>query len=519
MESEQETFFRLLLHDDRNSYYVVSTDAKGAWTETGVKRVAIPYLQLDKRANCYITHNGFTGKRRQIERTRQLNALFFDIDAHGVSQEECIADIQVAAARIKEAVKSGVLPNPSLIVDSGRGLHLYYVLERSVPYRFRGDGSINEKGIAYFQKIQEQLADVLDEVLAGLRHMKVDRAVFDHTRVARIPGTFNTRAGRQARLLAFNETCHHLSDLIAYKPASRQSRAPERRIACIKNFNPLMTARMNKVVELQAYRKYDCEGTRELMCFVYYNSAVQVYRRDDAKQRLLSFNARFKKPLPTNEIQGIFNAVDSVVNVKGGSGHYVLKAQKVADLLGLTEQEMEATQFFASKRMTERMAAKKKTKEKRESRNQRIVTLYEQGSMTQQEVALSVGCSLRTVKNVLKEAGLTRPRMAAAKAPAKRQEAPRLLSWLSAQAEGAFSCEEKRAKKWLPCLGVRKQWEDFCFVEAAVSFVPGMQDACRQEKTSEEEPLVAILRRFKTFKSVLPFCFGVPLPYWSKAGS
>lgn len=36
-ESEWEIFRTLITHDDRNSYYVVSSDASGSWEDTAVK--------------------------------------------------------------------------------------------------------------------------------------------------------------------------------------------------------------------------------------------------------------------------------------------------------------------------------------------------------------------------------------------------------------------------------------------------------------------------------------------------
>lgn len=238
-------------------------------------------------------------------------------------------------------------------------------------------------------------------------------------------------------------------------------------------FHPLMMSRLNKVAELQEYRNFDCEGTRELMGFVFYNTAVQIYSREDARERLDAFNARFAKPLPASELGGIVSSVDNVVNVKGERGHYVLRAHKLADLLALTDKEMEDLQFFASKRMAERMEAKRRTSEKRQARDELIVGLYKVGNKTQKQVAEAVGCCLRTVKTVLKKAGLTRRCGAPAKGArsgALRRIAishegfasPSALigrSMSDNSAAGSLqvgaesnSCAPEGAKKWLTCL-------------------------------------------------------------------
>ncbi len=421
VENSREKFFRLLFHDDRNSFYVISTDASGAWADTALRADALSSYHFDMVHNYYITHNGFTGKRRLSTRTRQLNALFFDLDCHDASPTECDRLINAILERLHHAVQTVRLPKPTMIVDSGRGVHLYYVLDRSIPYRFKGTGEVNEPGISFFNHVQGQLADLLVELFEDIEKVKVDRSVFDASRVSRIPNTYNLKAKRQSRLVAADEVYHSLSDLNGFKPIapSRSADAtPRKKLgkrAVIMKYDRLLISRLNKVAELQEHRKFDCEGNRELMCFVYYNTAVQVYNKEDAWGSLLSFNARFNKPISLSELEGIRNSVSSVRNVKGEAGYYVLSASKVVDLLALTEEEIEATHFFASKRMVERMEAKRKTKEKRVARDERIVSLYKKGTMTHQQVALEVGCSARTVYAVLKKAGIANSRSIAEK--------------------------------------------------------------------------------------------------------
>ncbi len=413
-ESSREKFFRVLFHDDRNSNYIVFSDAGGGFSNTALKVNSLAGFPFDGRSNYYITHNGFAGKRRLSERTRQLNAIFIDIDCHRepsqAKREHLIGLIQ---ERLAACVLEDRLPMPTLIVDSGRGVQLYYVLRRSVPYRFRGEGAVNKDGVSFYEDIQRRLADAIEDLMGGLDLVDVDRKVFDHSRVGRIPDTFNTKAGRCARLVNACETYYDLPLLAAYCPAKKKPAVPaeapkKSKPAFVMKFNALMMSRLNKILELQEYRNFDCEGNRELMCFVYYNTAVQIYDLEGARTRLAQFNSRFLKPLASGEIKGVIASVDRVKNVKGEKGHYVLSVSKVIELLGLSDEEITATNFFMSKRMTERLEAKFKTKAKRDARNERIVALCKAGTMTQQQIADEVGCSVRTVRSVIKEAGLAR---------------------------------------------------------------------------------------------------------------
>ena len=416
VESERDRFFRILLHDDRDSFYVVSSDASGVWTDAAYKRQTLGAVHFDTRHNYYVTHNGFTGCSRATDSTRQINALFFDLDCHGVSRGQSDSLIFEATSRIMTAAAEGTLPNPNLLVDSGRGLHLYYVLEQSIPYRYQGGSRcINLKGINYFKRVQEMLGQLLGQLLKDLDGISVDRAVYDHARVSRIPGTFNPKAGRFATLISAHDSYYNLPDLAQYARAAA-SRAPmdvhptpnAQAHATVLNFQPMLMSRLSKVHQLQEHRNFDCRGSRELMGFVLYNTAVQIYDRDQAKSQLHAFNARFKSPLSKREIAGIERAVDTVTNVKGQTGHYILGADTVVRLLDLSEQEMIALSFFSSKRAAQRIQAKRETRQRRSDRNLQIVRLHKTGSYTQQQIASMTKCSVRTVHSVLKEAGRTK---------------------------------------------------------------------------------------------------------------
>lgn len=121
------------------------------------------------------------------------------------------------------------------------------------------------------------------------------------------------------------------------------------------------------------------------MRFVCYSTAAQVFDAESARERLVQFNDCLLKPLSSVEIKGVISSVESVQNVRGGAGYYILGARKIVEYHGLTQEEMGATGFFASKRMAERLKAKRKTKVKRDARNGRFATM--------KHASLSIGVS------------------------------------------------------------------------------------------------------------------------------
>ena len=129
------------------------------------------------------------------------------------------------------------------------------------------------------------------------------------------------------------------------------------------------------------------------MCFVFYNTAVQLVGPNDASRQLCSFNSRFMRPLSQAELDSVVRSVDRVVNVRGQRGYYVLSAKRIVEI-----------RFHTSTRSIIREKAKEATASRRASRDKKISNLYRSGDFTQNEIAQRVGCSLRTVASVLSRA-------------------------------------------------------------------------------------------------------------------
>ena len=408
-ESEWEIFRTLITHDDRNSYYVVSSDASGSWEDTAVKSESLSAIGFNAKSAYYMTHNGFTSACRKSEQVRQLNTLFFDLDCHDRDLQETRAIVGQTLSALKTAVGDGTLPQPTMTIDTGRGVQLFYVLTRSIPYRVSANGQVNIKSVKLFENVQKRMASLLDSVVSSIKGMSVDRATFDVSRVSRIPGTFNAKAGRYASLCDYSfDALYSLSKLSELIPARTEQPSYKtdlkrvfKKTSSIINYQPLLKSRLAKIIELQKLRNFNCEGNRELMSFVFYNTAVQVYPHEIAQQKLGSFNNNFMNPLNASELKGIIKSVDSVTNLRGEQGYYLIGANRLRELLAMKLEEEVAINFFESKRSVLRKEAKRITKEKRDQRNARIVTLYRQGSHTYASIAKQVLCSVRTVATVI----------------------------------------------------------------------------------------------------------------------
>ena len=412
-QSPAQKFFQMLTHDDRSSFYCIAQrNAAGVWNESFVSAQKLAgYSLFDDTSDWYVSRNGFTQRSRKAERLRQINAFMFDLDCHGAGEavgaeggaagaagagavragaSEARAAVAQGIRALERAVQRCVLPEPTMVVDTGRGLHVYYVLDHSLSYRLKGS-HFNEKGISFFRAVEKKLLGALRFALSGVPALEPDTAVFDFSRVGRIPGTYNVSAGCFSRLVHCSEQFYGLAqlsqacDVAAHSYASDSPAFGEGESSTHSSslpashqktrfvvFDKLSLSRVGKIQKLQEIRGYDCKGNRELMCFCFYNAAVQVYsNKNDAYEQLAQFNAKFHEPLSVTVLNEIVRSVGKV-------GFYKMSAATIVDKLKMTSREIELTAFFESRRMIERQKAKQVTAEKRLARNVRILALYAQ---------------------------------------------------------------------------------------------------------------------------------------------
>lgn len=118
------------------------------------------------RNDTYITPNEFSGWRL-VRLLRSLRAVYVDLDGCGSLEDvlDCLADQR--------------LPCPSVALYSGRGMHLYWLLQPLPP-----------KALPVWQRIE-------DALIAALAPLGADPAAKDCTRLLRLVGTRNAHNGEE----------------------------------------------------------------------------------------------------------------------------------------------------------------------------------------------------------------------------------------------------------------------------------------------------------------------------------
>ena len=134
----------------------------------------------------FITPNTMYKRQRRVANIRQFRALFQDLDIHklGYSKEETVCMIYILAYENK-------IPMPSMIVDSGRGIHLYWKI-KNAPF-----GAL---------KTWQELQDYL---YYQLKHLKADRQATDGARILRLPNTINSKDKSICEVIVINDNLEY----------------------------------------------------------------------------------------------------------------------------------------------------------------------------------------------------------------------------------------------------------------------------------------------------------------------
>jgi hypothetical protein len=162
-----------IVHRNSNRQVVIWTPDREPRWRTRRASDAISLLAHEIRAeNVFFSVNQFNG-RRQVRHLAALNALYVDVDSHqGEANLSALMDDRLGALS-----RAGV-PEPSLIVFSGRGLHFYWIINPTPA-----------AALPRWQACQRQLQ----------RLLQGDPAAVDCTRLLRAIGSVNARAPATCR--------------------------------------------------------------------------------------------------------------------------------------------------------------------------------------------------------------------------------------------------------------------------------------------------------------------------------
>lgn len=306
---------------------ILHSDSKGWITRAeincGYKQWHYRYKELLEQdfnqENVYISINTFYSTFRRLEYLKELKAQFIDLDIYktGFTKAQIIMHLETDYFN-----KS--IPRPNLIIDSGRGLYLIWILN-----------SVPSKALPLWKAVEEYLYSVL-------KPFGADRQALDPTRVLRVPGSINSKSKTTVSIIDEYDYIYDLREiqneyLPELKPKEKKKGRPSKTVF-IHRERSLYFARIQDITKLCELREYDLKGHRELILFLY--RYYLCYFLEDTKKALedvLELNREFIYPLSENEVIRATRSAEKVYLSKDKDYRY--KNETLIELLKITELE------------------------------------------------------------------------------------------------------------------------------------------------------------------------------------
>lgn len=309
-------------------------------TNAAIKEVV---EEFKGQQNVYLTPNTMYKPQRAVSNIRQFRALYIDLD--------CIeGDKHYISYHLFNLAEEGIIPKPTMIVDSGNGLHIYWKI-KNAPY-----GAINT-----WQELEDML-------YYKLKHYGADIRATDGARVLRLPGTINSKNNRVCKVIYKDDSLEYsMYDLrekyLSNKYKNKIIKDINKNRKVIKNefFNSynLHSTRAKDLEVLCKLRNYNIKGYRNMVlhCYAYW---VGVCVRDDEvlAERVNTLNNMFKEPAKDSEVRAILRcipkAIDKFIEYEQGirlgqdkrvtkgmrdKGGYWYKNETLIERLDITESE------------------------------------------------------------------------------------------------------------------------------------------------------------------------------------
>ena len=389
-----------------------------------VKIENVRYEDLEKiekykgQEDVFITPNTMYIPSRKVENIRQFRALFQDIDCEkiGLHKSEVMYIVWIMYYEDK-------ILKPSIAIDSGRGLHLYWII-KNAPY-----GAIQT-----WQELQDYLYH-------QLKHLGADIRATDGARVLRLPNTINSRSKTECNVLYSELIEYSMYDLrekyLNYKQKShqlkiQQTKKTDKKVIKNKFFNSysLHMTRAEDIQMLCKLRNYDVKGHRNMIihCFAYWKG---IYIRDEfeLQNTVIELNNSFIEPLKENEILSIVRSVGKAIDkfieyeqgIRSGEnkrvtkgmrdkGGYWYKNETLIEKLCITKLEQKHMKTIIGtdeiyKRNNERRTPRNengltKKQEELKQLKEKVVELKEQG-FSNRAIAKELKCSEYKIRTLL----------------------------------------------------------------------------------------------------------------------
>lgn len=363
------------IHGESEGWITKAKISDKGYKQWHYKHIQLVGLKFDED-NEYITLNTFYKTYRRIECLKELNALFIDLDTYktGFTKEQILMNLN-------ENCFGKNIPIPNLIIDSGRGLYLIWLIKK-----------VPSMALPLWKAIEEYFYKILKEFGA-------DRQALDATRILRIPGSFNSKTHTEVKIIDNYDYLYELREIQNEYMPELSEKAPKRRgrpkkVSFIYRERSLYYTRLQDLIKLCELREYHLKGHREFILFLY--RYYLCYFTEDTEKSLndtIELNNMFKQPLREQEVIRATKSAEKVYLSKNKD--YKYKNETLINLLQISDDEQREMKTIISKEEYKRRDREyqKKNYDSEKAKEKYKSKLKKKGKITKEEEI-----SLRRVK-------------------------------------------------------------------------------------------------------------------------
>lgn len=318
-EYQEQSEYLNTVHSSSKGWITKAEINKSGFNQRHYKYQELLQQEFSKE-NTYISLNTFYSTYRRLEYLKELKAHFIDLDTYktGFTKTQILMNLE-------ENHFNKTIPRPNLIVDSGRGIYLIWLIN-----------SVPSKALPLWKAVEEYLYSVL-------KPFGADRQALDPTRVLRVPGSINSKSKSIVEVIEQYDYIYDLREIQNnFLPELDENRPKKKGRPCKKVFihreRSLYYARIQDIVKLCELRGYDLKGHRELVLFLYrYYLCSFLEDTQKAINDVLELNSEFVLPLRENEVIRATRSAEKVYLSK--DKQYKYKNKTLIELLEITELE------------------------------------------------------------------------------------------------------------------------------------------------------------------------------------
>lgn len=361
----------------------------------------------------FFTPNAF-GKHRRLDCVAQLNALFVDLDP---IQPTLFQGRDFLLSSVRDLVPE-VIPEPNLLVCSGRGHWLLWLLEPTPA-----------QALPLWLEVENYF-------VRSLAHLGADPKAKDVTRVMRLPGSINSKTGQRVTFEQLHGDRYRLDQLAERGYLIRKPKPEPRRLAVAARSKPreatpvhpklftlysLHKTILEDLQRLADLRGRELGGHREYFLFIWRNCLARLGQSpDDSERQLRSVALQYlgSKRLPDREwmrtTMSAYRARHRTAQGDEATG-YTLRNSWIIERLKITPDEQREMQTLIQRAEKYRRANEARRPQRAKQTRTEFLTQaedkrteirrlkQENPELTQRQLAERANVSQMTVSRALKE--------------------------------------------------------------------------------------------------------------------